>query len=288
MKSRIFTRLFASLCALFFIAACLLQLPIKAEALSVMINTWDTYEEYREGIRKARHSLGFVEYEDIKILGDFKAYHFIGYDGRSIFSKYPLSHFDWDLEAYLKQYFTRYEYAVFELTDANQFTIKIEIADNYSLLHSYGFPHYESDPLTRPKGMSDMRTLGTEGTGFLKQGSLLYLYYKGELSAIIFQLGQTCFHITGDLDQYPIYSQQTILSQLLSTDEAVTEQAYRRVIADIPAQGGYYTPLIVDGIVILCVTAGVCVAAVIITKRIRKRRMAQEQANDPDASASME
>ena len=274
MKNRIVTRLFAAICALFFTAACLLQLPIKAEALSIMINSWDTYDDYKEGIRDVRYSLGFVKYKDIKVLGEFEAYYFAGSDGTILLTISSPSQLDWDLKKYTDQYFTRYEFAAYELTDENQFSLDFTISDRISLAESFPYRNLEDHLLIRPEGMTDMRYLSTQQTGYIQQGSLVYHYIEGRLYEIFFRLGETCFKIGYRLHEYPRDGKRTIISQMLSADETVTERAYRRLIADIPAQAGYYKPLIVDSVAALCLTGCVCLGVVMVIKRIRKRKAA--------------
>lgn len=254
MKKTFYRRWFSFVSVFTLLAAFLLTVPAKVQAMSFSINEISTDEEYMEFLRRQDPAIGFVKYRDIRSLGEFSEFGYVG-----------------DTGGYVYNYMFYHEYTYYTVTDENNIRISIEITRKNSYLHSR-YHHLEEQPITQSSDTTDMRLLSTAENGALQRGSLLYIYLDGKLSDIIFSLGDTCFHISGDLDTYPMDGEETIVSRMLSIDDKVAEKAYRKLIADIPAQPGYYKPLIVDIAIILCVTVCACVALVIIIKRIRKRK----------------
>ncbi|MBE6977118.1 MAG: hypothetical protein E7438_00545 [Ruminococcaceae bacterium] len=259
------------LCVLLLISAVLLN-PTNTRATTVECFIIDSYEEYEGAVRNEKPAYGFVEYEDIKVLGVFFDYAYSGDclgKGWFDYSGHMYTNI-LDFNRFVNQFFYRYEDVTYRLIDRNKVKLSLQIVDDKSYFR--GILPDENDFLARPTDMSDMRHLGTEESGYIQRGSMVYRYYEGDLREIMFQLGETHFRISGSLAKYPIDGEQTIVSQLLSKNDLVAELAYQRLIADIPAQANYYKPIFVQIIHTYCLFAVVCIVCVIVINRIQKRR----------------
>ena len=261
-------RIVSMITAVMILASFLGIIPQKAYAMNYVIESVDSYEAYLALIEQNDIPWGFVEYDDIRVLGEFKSYRFYGNFG------------GWDIvgdpsifktKAYVEQFFIRYADAEYLLMDENDMEISLSIHDAEKMYKCW-YPDNGTLLDMQQYEMTDMRYLGRGETGYIQRGSLGYVYNKGQLITIIFQLGVTCFHIRADFYHYSLNGEKTIISQLLSINGFVAENAYHRLVSKIPAQVGYYKPIIVPCVVVTCMTAAVSVGIYMVVKRSRKSK----------------
>lgn len=261
-------RIVSMITAVMILASFLGIIPQKAYAMNYVTQSVDSYEAYLALIEQNDIPWGFVEYDDIRVLGEFKSYRFYGnFGGENIVGDPSI----FETKAYMEQFFIRYVDAEYLLVDENDMEISLSIHDAEKMYKCW-YPDNGTLLDMQQYEMTDMRYLEKGDTGYIQRGSLAYVYNKGQLIDIIFQLGVTCFHICADFYHYSLNGEKTIISQLLSINGFVAENAYHRLVSKIPAQVGYYKPIIVPCVVVICITAAVSVGIYMVVKRSRKSK----------------
>lgn len=259
-------RIVSMITAVMILASFLGINPQKAYAMNYVTQSVDSYEAYLALIEQNDIPWGFVEYDDIRVLGEFKSYRFYGnFGGEDIVGDPSI----FETKAYMEQFFIRYVDAEYLLVDENDMEISLSIHDAEKMYKCW-YPDNGNLLDMQQYEMTDMRYLGKGETGYIQRGSLAYVYNKGQLNAIIFQLGVTCFHIRADFYHYSLNGENTIISQLLSINGFVAENAYHRLVSKIPAQVGYYKPIFLPCVVVTCMTAAISVVICIVVKRSRR------------------
>ena len=281
MRIKLLQRCISFASAIMIIAAFLIVIPASVQATTYEIEIVDSYEEFERLIKENDPKYGFIKYEDIQILGEFRQYVCSSNLGGQVISFGGGMYTNiLDTKRFVDQFIFQYFDATYILEDKNQIEIDLYMHDSTNSVSDCWYPKRGNLLNAQPEEMADMRLLGTEDTGYIQRGPLAYHYIEGELNDIIFQLGETCFHISGNLKNYPLNGENTVISQMLSADDAIAQRAYRKLIRHIPAQVGYYEPLIVQGVAALGIVICVCIGIVVIVKYIKKRKTAVDAEYD--------
>ena len=275
MRIRFLQRCISFFSAIMIIAVSVMAIPTSVHATTYEIEIVDSYEEFERLIKENNPKYGFIEYEDIHILGEFRKYICSGNLGGQVISYGGGIYTNiLDTKRFVDQFIFQYFDATYILEDKNQIQIDLYMHDSTNSVCDCWYPKRGNLLSIQPEDIEDMRFLGTEDTGYIQRGPLAYQYIEGKLNDIIFQLGETCFHISGNLKNYPLNGEKTVISQMLSADDAIAQRAYRKLIRHIPAQVGYYKPLIVQGVAALGMVICVCIGIVVVVKYIKKRKTA--------------
>ena len=281
MRIRFLQRCISFFSAIMIIAVSVMAIPTSVHATTYEIEIVDSYVEFERLIKENNPKYGFIEYEDIHILGEFRKYICSGNLGGQVISYGGGIYTNiLDTKRFVDQFIFQYFDATYILEDKNQIQIDLYMHDSTNSVCDCWYPKRGNLLSIQPEDIEDMRFLGTEDTGYIQRGPLAYQYIEGKLNDIIFQLGETCFHISGNLKNYPMNGKKTVISQMLSADDAIAHRAYRKLIRHIPAQVGYYKPLIVQGVAALGMVICVCIGIVVIVKYIKKRKTAVDAEYD--------
>ena len=281
MRKKFLQRCISFVSAILITATAMLVIPVSVQATNYAVEIVDSYVEFERLIKENDPKYGFIEYEDIQILGEFRKYICSGNLGGQVISYGGGMYTNiLDTKRFVDQFIFQYFGATYILEDKNQIQIDLYMHDSTNSVCDCWYPKRGNLLSIQPKDIEDMRFLGTEDTGYIQRGPLAYQYIEGKLNDIIFQLGETCFHISGNLKNYPLNGEKTVISQMLSADDAIAQRAYRKLIRHIPAQVGYYKPLIVQGVAALGMVICVCIGIVVIVKYIKKRKTAVDAEYD--------
>ena len=217
-----------------------------ASALSIAHPHATEYDEYLKVIDQLDVPGYFVRYEHIQVLGNFEYY-------TGAYNDY---------------------YAYYTFVDANGYEGSLSVAQKSLLDHCETF-------LTVPANLSDMRSLPDSAKGTILRGPLHYIYSGGRLICIRWVLGDIEFSLGGGgmFDDYPLDTEETICSRLLSTDEKTALSAYKELMKTVPLQPGEsvfsrapYRTIAIAGLILL----GTCIAAACVWLRRRRRKQSHE------------